>query len=763
MAAKKSAHRIKRVPTLDDIFAAMAAASVGDTTARVAVPDDPPLDDTATKFAIALNLLLNDLALQSSEREQTLQALRTSEERLQQIIDTALDAVITIDDQSRIIGWNNQAEIIFGWQREQIMGQYLYETIIPPQYRRAHRAGVKRFLRTGEGPVLNRRIELTALRCNGDEFPIELAITPARSNERLIFNAFVLDITARKRAEEQIHFQANLVANVSEAIIATDLQFIIQSWNPGAEAIYGWTAAEVIGQPLTKFLQIEFVDNTHEKSVPSIQERAYWNGEVVQSRRDGTKIPILSTVTALKDREGKPLGFVAVNRDMTEHKQAEKELAEALEREKLARAEAEAAKEQISFLAEASGLLTETFDYLGRLKQVAEIAVPRLGDWCAIDVLDADGSAHRVAVVHSDPAKIELAYDMARRYPTDLNAPRGLYHVLRTGESELYPEIPDSILVASAKDAEHLSLMRSLGLKSAMIVPFHARGQNFGAITLVAADSGRRYTNRDLELIQDLARRAALLIDNARLYQEAQGLNAELEQRVRERTALLEAANKELEAFSYSVSHDLRSPLRHISGYVQLLQMRKSDLDAKSLHYLDTIADAARRMGALIDDLLAFSRIGSAEMHRTTIRLGELVHSSIAELQPETKGRKIEWVIAPLPDIQGDPSLLRLVVSNLLSNAVKYTRPRREATIEIGSTADTRESVIFIRDNGVGFDMRYVDKLFGVFQRLHRAEDFEGTGIGLANARRIIQRHGGRTWAEGELDRGATFYFSIPK
>jgi K+-sensing histidine kinase KdpD len=238
-------------------------------------------------------------------------------------------------------------------------------------------------------------------------------------------------------------------------------------------------------------------------------------------------------------------------------------------------------------------------------------------------------------------------------------------------------------------------------------------------------------------------------------------LNRDLEVRSRE----LEASNKELEAFAYSISHDLRAPLRHMVGYAELLQRHEPlRIDDTGREYLGSILDSAKRMGNLIDDLLAFSRIGRAETRKTTVNLEQLLQEALGEVRRDTGGRNIAWTIGSLPVVYGDRSMLRLALVNLLSNAVKFTRTRAQAEIEIGSTSGAGdEIVVFVRDNGVGFNMKYVHKLFGVFQRLHRQEAFEGTGIGLATVQRIIHRHGGRVWAEGLKDQGAVFYFSAPK
>jgi light-regulated signal transduction histidine kinase (bacteriophytochrome) len=241
-------------------------------------------------------------------------------------------------------------------------------------------------------------------------------------------------------------------------------------------------------------------------------------------------------------------------------------------------------------------------------------------------------------------------------------------------------------------------------------------------------------------------------------------LNAELERRVAERTAQLEAANRELEAFSYSVSHDLRAPLRAIDGFSQAVMEDFSGLlPAEGVRYLQTIRSGAQRMGALIDDLLAFARLHRQPVEAQIVDTDRIVRAALADLGSPWPDRRVDLRIGELPACRGDPVMLRQVWTNLLSNALKYTRKRDPATIDVGSANEAGEQVFFVRDNGTGFDMRYSDKLFGVFQRLHRADEYEGTGVGLAIVQRIVQRHGGKAWGEAAIDRGATFYFTLGK
>lgn len=307
-------------------------------------------------------------------------------------------------------------------------------------------------------------------------------------------------------------------------------------------------------------------------------------------------------------------------------------------------------------------------------------------------------------------------------------------------------------------------LLAQMGIESYMGVAVTAGDGTPIGILVVLHDRPLADTDSARHLMELFSARAGMEIIRQRHERAIVDLNHELERRVGERTAQLEAANKELEAFSYSVSHDLRAPLRHIGGFVQLLEKESgTGLPAESQRYLSIIAESAGRMGQLIDDLLAFSRIGRAELRTSPVHLDKLVEEVCQECSADLAGRQVEWVVGPLPEVQADRAMLRQALANLIGNAVKYTRRNPTARIEIGEEpGEPGERVFYVRDNGVGFNMKYVGKLFGVFQRLHGASEFEGTGIGLANVRRIIEKHGGRVWAEAAPGEGACFRFTLP-
>ena len=303
-------------------------------------------------------------------------------------------------------------------------------------------------------------------------------------------------------------------------------------------------------------------------------------------------------------------------------------------------------------------------------------------------------------------------------------------------------------------------------------VPIASAANSYGYICVLNRIGLPGFTEEDLAVARAIAAQVAIAYENARQHQEIRRLNQDLEQRVAERTAELEIANRELEAFSYSVAHDLRAPLRLIHAHVQMLREHRGPPGARepAIH-MEQIQRGARDMSALIDGLLALSRVSHVEMRREPVALDDLVRRAIDRLNQEAPAREIDWRLAPLPAVSCDPELMQQVFANLIGNAVKYSRPRPRPVIEVGmGTAVDNEGgsgvpagarYIFVRDNGVGFDMRYARKLFGVFQRLHRQDEFEGTGIGLATVSRIVERHGGVIWAEASPGRGAEFRFTL--
>ncbi|MEX2283921.1 MAG: ATP-binding protein [Gemmatimonadota bacterium] len=429
-------------------------------------------------------------------------------------------------------------------------------------------------------------------------------------------------------------------------------------------------------------------------------------------------------------------------------------------------------------LSDAGNRLVASLDHERTLNGLAEVAVGELADWCFIDLLPVAGNDTPVRLLsHRDPNKHERLVRMSASYPIGpARADTPVGEVVRTGLSRLMPVVTPELLDRYAPDLKQQVLLTDLGIHSLIIVPLRVGGRSLGALTLVSANADRSFNDDDLKLAEELARRAAVAVDNARLYEAAQdelrmraraegelrALNAELEDRVRQRTGQLEATNRELEAFSYSVSHDLRSPLRSIDGFSQaLLEDYDAVLDERGRDYLGRVRRGAQTMGRLIDDLLELARITRREMVRDSVDLSSLAENVIAELREHDPERRVIVTIHPQLSVVGDDGLLRAALSNLLGNAWKFTSKTADAVIEFGAVHANGNRSFYVRDNGAGFDMNYASKLFGPFQRLHNASDFEGTGIGLATVQRVVNRHGGQIWAEGSVGHGATFFFTL--
>jgi signal transduction histidine kinase/CheY-like chemotaxis protein len=420
------------------------------------------------------------------------------------------------------------------------------------------------------------------------------------------------------------------------------------------------------------------------------------------------------------------------------------------------RTEAEDAERRASYLGEASRVLASTLDYQKTLAQVAQLSVPNLADWCAVDMVGEGGSLVRLAVAHSDPAKVAWAHELQQRYPVDMDAPQGVPNVLRTGQSELYSDIPEEMLVAAAIDDEHLRIMREIGFTSAMIVPLSVHGRTLGAITFVSTESGRRYGPTDLAFAEDLARRAATAIDNARLYTQAQDARRSAEE-----------ASRLKDEFLATVSHELRTPLTAMLGWAHLLRAGHLD-EPGAKNALEIIERNARSQSQLIDDLLDVSRIitGKLRLDVRQIDPASFIESAIEALRPaaEAKGVRIQKVMdTGVHSIAGDPARLQQVVWNLLSNAIKFTPKGGRVQVRLERVNSHME--VAVSDTGSGISSKFLPHVFDRFRQADQStsREYGGLGLGLAIVRHLVELHGGTVRADSHGEgHGSTFTVMLP-
>ena len=649
-----------------------------------------------------------------TQRKQAEDVLRESEARTRAIFESAHDALITMDAQGRIQEFNPAAERMFGYSRSEAVGRMAADLIIPPHLRERHMEGVRRYLETGEAAVLEQRILMPAMRADGTEIPVEFSIAATRrANLPPFFTAYVRDISDRVLAERATAHLAAIVKSSDDAIISKNLSGIVMSWNRAAERLFGYRADEMIGRPITTLIPPDRHDEERRILEKMSHGEMVENYETTRRRKDGTDVHVSLTISPLFDGQGKVIGASKIARDITDRVQNEQVLAQHRKRLRQALDYQEAVFSNIG-----EGLYT-----VNRQGLVVSVnrAAEELFGWTKEELIGKN--MHDLTHYKRPDGKPFPAEDCAG------------VHVLRSGVPVVNHED-----VFIRKDGSFFDVVYSAS-------PIWSGDEITGSVVVFHDVTAKKRAEAALR-----DRDRALTAANDELNQQKAGL-AE--------------ANKELQSFSYSVSHDLRAPLRTIDAYVRIVEEDHGhQLNDEIRRCLGIVKKAAGQAGELIDDLLEFSRLGRVGMDVRPTKMTELVREAADELALTQNGRAIDLNIRDLPRCQGDWRLLKLVWSNLLSNAFKFTRGRELSQIEIGWLPDDQQEnacVYYIKDNGVGFDIKYVHKLFGVFQRLHLKDEFEGTGVGLAIVHRIVQRHGGRVWADGKIDGGATFYFSLRK
>ncbi len=739
------------------------------------------------------------------------EALRDSVDRYRTLFEYAPDGILIADAASRYLDANPSICRMLGYSREELVRLHPSDIVDPSETARIGEA-LRVFTSTPEY-----RREWKFRRRDAKQFDVEVIATKMPDGNVM---AMIRDITARKQAEAAAAQLAAIITSSDDAVVGKTLEGVVTSWNAGAEQVFGYSAEEMMGRPITRLIPDERLHEEAEILGRVRRGESVRHLDTVRVRKDGRRIDVSITTSAIKDARGNVIGASKIARDITEAKRTYDALRQS-EAEFRTLAEA---MPQIVWTTDSQGanlyFNQRWTDYTGlTLKESLgdgwnkpfhpddrqrawdswQNAVAGRGDYsleCRLRRADgvygwwwimgaplraADGTILKWVGTCSDISERKQAEESIRR----LNAELEQRVAERTAElADLYNNAPcgyhsldlDGRFVG-INDTE----LTWLGYTRAEIV---GRLNVTDLLTPASVSTFRqtfptfkatgRLENLEMEFVRKdgsilpVLLSATIVSDREGKFLRTRSTIVDYSERRRTELALresqtkLEAANQELEAFTYSVSHDLRAPLRAVDGFSQaVIEDYGPQLAADGQRQLRTIRESAQRMGDLIDDLLAFSRLSRRALSRHPIDMVALVQSVLADLAGETADRQVALTVGELPPAEGDAALLRQVWINLLSNALKYTRRRERAVIEVGTMTQGDETVFFVRDNGTGFDMQYASKLFGVFQRLHLAEDFEGTGVGLAIVQRVIHRHGGRVWAEAALDRGATFSFTL--
>lgn len=540
-------------------------------------------------------------------------------------------------------------------------------------------------------------------------------------------------------SRKQNRLLASIVQSTTDAVISKSLDGIITSWNDGSEKLFGYKAEEIVGKPITLLLPEDKIKeyNTIMESVVNGKYVSFH--ETTRMKKNGDLVDVSVNVSPIKDSEGKVTGASSIERDITEQKIAQERLNNYTERLQILNR----LMRIISSSLEIENIFNSFITELGQRIQFDRSGIVLLNNEKDKWIIDRMWSTYKPIIAEKQWRNVKGSV---------------IGEVLREG----VPFVENRL--GERGEFNESSELQKEGIKSRAIFPLKIQDQIIGFFTQ-GSTKQNAFNRDDIELLTSLSDFLSIAVQNSNLYEKIKQMNEELEQRVQDRTLELNELNKELEGFAYSVSHDLKAPLRAIEGFAKvLIEDNKDNLDKDAIRVLNIIIQNSQKMSILINDLLTFSRASRHEINQIKLNINEIIYSALAQLCTYTDNNNVDIDIQDnIPSAIGDKSMIQLVIMNLLSNAFKFSSSKRKPKIKIGFSENGDEIVYYVKDNGVGFNMKYYDKLFGVFQRLHSDDEFEGTGVGLALVQKIIQKHGGKVWAESEINKGAAFYFSLKK